>query len=125
MAYNENAQENEFVIITPTKLSEIVESDHDKMIIKFGAAFCGPCRELSKFVKSGSFKPIVTVTIYEIHLDQPSQKEVSDVLSAHFKCRSIPHCVVVDKSLNELDTMTGYSQSGFISFVKKNFYKDL
>ncbi|ELA40885.1 uncharacterized protein VICG_02065 [Vittaforma corneae ATCC 50505] len=107
--------------VQPKTLSEIVESPYNKFIVKFGAGWCGPCRNFKTFIQKTSFTPRINTAIYSIQLDDKDQKDAADGLRQFFAFKSIPYCVVTDKSFKIIDSLSGFSEAEFMKMFNKHF----
>lgn len=107
--------------IHPKTLSEIVESPYNKFIIKFGAEFCRPCREFKTFIHETTLVPRINTAIYSIQLDSEDQKDAVDGLRQFFAFKSIPYCVVTDKSFKTIDSLSGFNKDEFMKMFNRHF----
>jgi len=106
--------------VHPKSLSEISDSPYSKFMIKFGADFCRPCRELEAYIEKTAFKPKENTAIYMIQIDDTKSNIATD-LRNHFSFRSIPYCVVTDKSWRLIDSLSGFNPDAFNNIFEKHF----
>ena len=116
----EGQRSKQIIKIHPKKISEITEGKYDKFMIKFGASYCGPCKELSLFLDKSGLDLKADVPVYIVQLDE-DQNEIAESLSEFFEFNSIPYCVVSDKSLTILDEVLGFDKKTLTSFIERNF----
>lgn len=107
--------------ITPETCLEITESLYDKFIIKFSADNCPACDSLQRFLDENNLSLKAPLPIYKVDVKDPNFSVYKD-LRMFFKFRSLPHVVVTNNSLEELDAMSGFVDvNTFEAFIEKNF----
>jgi len=71
-------------------------------VLKFQAAWCGPCQGLSMVIKGAGDK--ITMPIEEVDIDN------NVFMSANFNVRSVPTMIMVDKEEKEIKRISGMLQ---------------
>ena len=71
-------------------------------VLKFQAAWCGPCKGLSMVIKGAGDK--ITMPIEEVDIDN------NVFMSTQFNIRSVPTLVMVDDQEKEIKRVTGMLQ---------------
>ncbi|KAM0681069.1 hypothetical protein GINT2_000853 [Glugoides intestinalis] len=114
-------QLSNIIQITPETCLEITESHYDKFIIKFSADNCPSCENLQRFLDKNTLSLKAQLPIYKVDVKDTKVPVYND-LRMFFKFRSLPHIVVTNNSLEELDKISGFSNiDTFKAFIEKNF----
>lgn len=107
--------------IQPKSISEILNSPFERFMIKFGVSHCKACNNFDNLIKNNEkFVPKNDTGIYFVQLDS-DKSDIAERLKPKFHFQSIPHCVVTNKSLETIDSITGFDKKGFIKLFENNF----
>ena len=107
--------------VYPSSISQITSSEQNKFLIKFSSVGCRPCVLLQEFLNAGKLRNEDNLLLYQVQIRDPKQEEVFNELRKYFQFNSVPFCVVTNKSLDLIDSYTGFKPEAFTSFIGKHF----
>lgn len=117
MVRNEN--DGAVVQIWPESLMEITEATPEKFMIKFSSDACVPCRKLQNLIDTEKLGNTGEMHLFQVKV---GDTEIYGDLRRFFKFRTLPFCVVTNKSLDCIETMSGFTeQPVFEAFVRRHF----
>lgn len=102
----------------PKSIEEIKKSGYSKMILKFSTERCPPCNRLAAWLEQ--YAPQKDVPLFNLKSNN-GQDEVMQFLCAMFNVQSVPRLIVVDASLNVLESMVGFNAEETDKLIKRHF----
>jgi len=112
-------EDRTIVQVWPESLIDITEAVPDKFMIKFSSDNCVPCQKLQKLLDDCSVGNLKKMHVFQIKV---GDARIYADLRRFFKFRTLPFCVVTNKSLDCIETMCGFTEAtAFEEFVQRHF----
>jgi len=78
-------------------------------LMKFYSAGCAPCEHLARYLKNPAFTNITIDPVdYEFHKD----------VFKEYNVRSVPTCILLDETGEELGRVTGFKPDALLDLIK-------
>jgi len=99
--------------ITDAEFSDLIEKDHDLVLVDFWAPWCAPCLKMGPIFEKAAQK-FTNVKFYKINTSENMDK------AKKYQVISIP-CIIMFKNGKEVERMIGFkNESALEKLIEKN-----
>lgn len=114
--YQKMTHETIIEVTTLNQLEEVIKNN-DKVAVKFGATWCGPCKEYNPvYYEIAEEYNARGIVFCEVELDKIDYKEETEI-SDKYKIRYIPKTMLFKQGKEVFDKVAGISKGDLKSYL--------